>query len=169
MSTFGDFAGKKIVDYLEHYDKSLQQLLTKKGYVFVSCRRNAKNCSKYYIKTNDFLQRLPLAGFNCVYCGLYCCDNCSKKCTFMNLCISCSFKCSSFNIPQNNIPPIIPQNNNHGNGRSGYFPINKMFANTNDIECAECNSTEHVKLFQISPEPGITITILMCSLCRLLV
>lgn len=30
MSTFGDFVGNKIVNYLEHNDNSLQQLLIKK-------------------------------------------------------------------------------------------------------------------------------------------
>ena len=166
MSTFGDFVGNKIVNYLEHNDNSLQQLLIKKGYIVKSCQRRAKGCSKYYIKTNDYLQRIPLSGFWCGYCGLVSCDNCSKKSTFMNFCIPCSFRCSSFNSSFSN--GISSIGNIVDNGKAGYFSINTII-DENDIACTECNSTKHVDLFQISPEHDTTIAMLMCSMCRILV
>lgn len=68
---------------------------------------------------------------------------------------------NSFNIG-------IRGTNNINTGKPGYFPIIGAIG-ANNITCTECNSTEHVKLFQISPEPDTTITILMCSSCRMLV
>ena len=78
----------------------------------------------------------------------------------MNLCIPCSFRCSSFNNSFSN--GISSIGNIVDNSRAGYFSINTIIGE-NDITCTECNSTKHVDLFQISPEHETTITILMCS------